>query len=169
MLMRDFGTPVVPPVSNTEIARSAYALGTQRRTGPPRSHSSSKGGNFERSSYDCTSRRGSQPAFAAQSSQNGQPVSGLKCQTISSRTLASSSPRAPAMADLSGSVAEDMTEQLNAGAAENEREPPFDTGHGGAQGRRRTKKIATTATKITKAARARPASPDEPGESSKKR
>ena len=37
-----------------------------------------------------TSLRGSQPAFAAQSSQNGQPVSGSKCQAITSRTQASS-------------------------------------------------------------------------------
>ena len=32
-----------------------------------------------RSANDLTSRRGSQPALRAQSSQNGQPVSGEKC------------------------------------------------------------------------------------------
>ena len=49
-LMRDFGTPVEPPVSKTEIGASAYAFGTQRRIGPPRSHSSWKWPRQARSS-----------------------------------------------------------------------------------------------------------------------
>ncbi len=40
MVTRDFGTPVLPPVSNTLMGLLAYAFGTQRRTGPPRNHSS---------------------------------------------------------------------------------------------------------------------------------
>ena len=67
--------------------------GTQRRTGPPRSHSSSKWPNFRRSSKPSTSRRGSQPAFSAHSSQNGEPVAGSKCHATTSRTRASSDAR----------------------------------------------------------------------------
>src|SRR5262245_48407311 len=68
----------------------ARPFGSQRRTGPPRSHSSSKGGNFLRSRKELISRLGSQPSFVAKSSQNGQPVSGLKCHSTTSRTCASS-------------------------------------------------------------------------------
>ena len=50
MARRLLGTPVVPPVSKTNSGFPARPLGTQRRTGPPRSHSSWKGGNFRRSS-----------------------------------------------------------------------------------------------------------------------
>ena len=39
--MRVFGMPVVPPVSKTKTGLPASPCGTQRCTGPPRSHSSS--------------------------------------------------------------------------------------------------------------------------------
>src|SRR5262249_32205094 len=70
------------------------ALGTQRRTGPPRSHSSSKWPNSLRSSKPLTSLSGSKLKDLALSSQNGVPVSGLKCQRTTSRTWASSCSRA---------------------------------------------------------------------------
>ncbi len=70
------------------------ALGTQRRTGPPRSHSSSKRPNNFRSSKPFTSLSGSNLNDLARSSQNGVPVSGLKCQATMSRTWASSFSRA---------------------------------------------------------------------------
>src|SRR3954465_9358447 len=81
--------PVVPPVSNTYVGRFAHAFGTQRRTGPPRSHSSSKCPKRVRSANDFTSLRGSHPAFLAHSSQKGVPVSGEKCHCTISRTWAS--------------------------------------------------------------------------------
>src|SRR5579862_581689 len=88
--MRDLGTPVLPPVSNVEIGLSAYAFGTQRRTGPPLSHSSSKNPKRSRSSYFCISRRGSNPSVLARSSQKGVPVEGSKCQWTTSLVHASS-------------------------------------------------------------------------------
>ena len=94
MTMRDFGRPVVPPVSKTYTPRSAYPFGTHFRTGPPRSQSSSKIGNFFTSSQPFTSLSGSKVNSFAFSSQNGVPVSGLKCQRTTSRTWASSCVRA---------------------------------------------------------------------------
>src|SRR5688500_3472917 len=63
----------------------------KRSLGSSRSHSSSKCSKyFVSSSNECTFSRGSEPLFWAQSSQNGQPVSGEKCHAIISRTCASS-------------------------------------------------------------------------------
>jgi len=69
-------------------------LGTQRRTGPPRSHSSSKGGNLRRSSNERTSRSGSNLSCFLNSSQNGQPVDSWKCHATVWETCASSAARA---------------------------------------------------------------------------
>ena len=89
--MRVFGTPVVPPVSNTKTGLPASPFGIQRCTGPPRSHSSSNCAEALRDRRSVViSRRGSQPAFVAKSSQNGEPVAGSKCQSTTSRTQASS-------------------------------------------------------------------------------
>src|SRR5262245_17371715 len=82
--------PVVPPVSKTYSGLFWYALGTQRRIGPPRSHSSSKWPNSFRSSKHLTSLRGSNLKDFAFSSQKGVPVAGSKCQLTISRTWASS-------------------------------------------------------------------------------
>src|SRR6185295_15943492 len=90
---RVFGIPVVPPVSKTNTGLPASPFGIQRRTGPPRSHSSSNDPNRCKSSNDLTSRRGSQPALCANSSQKGDPVAGSKCQSTTSRTHASSAAR----------------------------------------------------------------------------
>src|SRR4051812_570099 len=65
-------------------------LGSHRRTGPPRSQSSSKWGIFLRSANALTSLRTSMPQSFCLPSQNGQPVSGLKCHWTVSRTCASS-------------------------------------------------------------------------------
>ena len=101
------GTPVVPPVSNTKIGWSARPRGTQRRTGPPRSHSSSKGGNFLRSAKHRTSSRGLNGSVPARSSQNGQPVEGWKCQAIISTVWASRAARAAATAASSATAKAD--------------------------------------------------------------
>src|SRR5262249_32133461 len=87
---RLFGTPVVPPVSKVKSGLPSNPFGIQRRTGPPRNHSSWKGGNFLRSSKELISRLGSQPSLAAKFSQKGHPVSELKCHFTISRTWASS-------------------------------------------------------------------------------
>src|SRR5205814_3964874 len=87
---RLLGMPVVPPVSKTYHALFARAFGIQRCTGPPRSHSSSKKPNSFKSSKPCTSLSGLNLYDLAFSSQNGVPVSGLKCQRTTSRTWASS-------------------------------------------------------------------------------
>src|SRR5262245_16381707 len=87
---RLFGMPVVPPVSKTYHGLFAISLGTQRRTGPPRSHSSSKWPNSLRSSKVLTSFSGSNSYSFALTSQKGVPVSGWKCQRTTSRTCASS-------------------------------------------------------------------------------
>src|SRR3954447_7591614 len=87
---RLLGMPVVPPVSNTYHGLSLNPLGIQRVTGPPRSQSSSKNGNLLMSSHPFTSLSGLKVKDLAFSSQNGVPVSGLKCQRTTSRTWASS-------------------------------------------------------------------------------
>src|SRR5262245_38743420 len=87
---RDLGMPVVPPVSKTYHGLLASALGIHRRTGPPRSHSSSKWPNSLRSSKVLMSFSGSNWYSLAFSSQKGVPVSGWKCQRTTSRTWASS-------------------------------------------------------------------------------
>src|SRR4051812_48025653 len=94
MTTRLLGMPVVPPVSKTYAGLPARPLGIQRLTGPPRSWSSWKWSKRVMSANDFTSLRGSQPAFFAQSSQKGEPVSGLKCHCIMSRTWASRRSRA---------------------------------------------------------------------------
>src|SRR5262249_13602147 len=87
---RLLGTPVVPPVSKTYHGLSLNPRGIHRFTGPPRSQSSSKNGNFLMSSHPLTSLSGLKSNVLAFSSQNGVPVSGLKCQRTTSRTCASS-------------------------------------------------------------------------------
>src|SRR5262245_19881473 len=87
---RLLGTPVVPPVSKTYHGLSLNPRGIHRFTGPPRSQSSSKNGNFLMSSQPLTSLSGLKSNVLALSSQNGVPVSGLKCQRTTSRTWASS-------------------------------------------------------------------------------
>src|SRR5262245_55486374 len=87
---RLLGMPVVPPVSNTYHGLSLSPFGIQRLTGPPRSQSSSKNGNFLMSSQPFTSLSGLKLNDLAFSSQNGLPVSGPKCQRTTSRTWASS-------------------------------------------------------------------------------
>src|SRR5438552_17179371 len=82
--------PVVPPVSKTYVGLSLYACGSQRRTGPPRSQSSSKGGNFFRSSKPLTSLSGLNVNSLAFCSQNGQPVEEWKCHCTVSTVCASS-------------------------------------------------------------------------------
>ena len=67
----------------------ASPFGIQRCTGPPRSHSSWNSPKRCRSAKVLISRRGSQPAFFAKSSQNGVPVAGSKCQSTTSRIHAS--------------------------------------------------------------------------------
>jgi hypothetical protein len=59
--MRDLGVPVVPPVSKTKTGRPAIPFGTQRWTGPPRSHSSWKGPSCRKSEKLLIRSRGSQP------------------------------------------------------------------------------------------------------------
>src|SRR2546422_5011877 len=90
---RVFGMPVVPPVSKTNTGLPARPFGIHRCTGPPRSHSSSNDPNRFKSSNVWTSRRGSHPAFLANSSQKGDPVDGSKCQSTTSQTQASSAAR----------------------------------------------------------------------------
>ena len=135
-LERDEGMPVVPPVSKTYIGWSAMPFGTQRRTGPPRSHSSSNGGNFLRSSKPFTSLSGSNGSDWARSSQNGQPVDGWKCQAIISTVWESSRARAAATAasvatsktGAAGEATEAMREHLEREGRDGE------TGIGGAGG-----------------------------------
>ena len=55
-----------------------------------------------RTANERISRRGSQPAFLAYSSQNGLPVAGLKCQSTTSRTHTSSASREVLTRDTSG-------------------------------------------------------------------
>src|SRR5262249_50767307 len=71
------------------MGRVAYAFGTQRRTGPPRSHSSWKNPKRSRSAYPRIALRGSQSSLFAKSSQKGVPVFGWKCHCTISRTWAS--------------------------------------------------------------------------------
>src|SRR6059036_1340774 len=88
--MRCLGMQVVPPVSKILKGRPLNAFGTHTSGCKSRSHSSWKCGNRDRSANDFTSFPGFHPAFLAQSSQNGQPVSGEKCHCTTSRTCASS-------------------------------------------------------------------------------
>src|SRR5947207_12595581 len=88
--MRCFGMPVLPPVSKMLKGRPWYLFGTQTSGCKSRSHSSWKCGKRSRSSNVFTSLAGFQPAFFAQSSQNGLPVSGEKCHFTISRVWASS-------------------------------------------------------------------------------
>src|SRR5688572_26397920 len=92
---------------------SANAFGTQRRTGPPRSHSSWKNPNLSSSAYELTSDIGSKPNDFARSSQNGQPVAGSKCHRTISRTWASSFSRAAraATSETEGAAIEDIDEE----------------------------------------------------------
>ena len=69
--------------------------GSERRTGPPRSHSSWKGPNRPRSAKPWIFSRGSQSSFAADSSQKGQPVAGSKCHWTTSRVQASTALPSP--------------------------------------------------------------------------
>lgn len=73
-----FGTPSVPPDSYTSNGLSAEPAGIRSSTGTVRS-SSLRSGNFRRSANSLTSRRGSKPRLSFRFSQNGDPVSGLKC------------------------------------------------------------------------------------------
>src|SRR5882724_3001269 len=102
--MRCLGIPVVPPVSKMLNGRPWYFLGTQASFGRSRSHSSWKCGKRSRSAKHFTSVAGFQPAFLAQSSQNGVPVSGEKCHCTISRTWASSFSCAALMVAESGFI-----------------------------------------------------------------
>src|SRR6266404_2571954 len=102
--MRCFGIPVVPPVSKILNGRPWYFFGTQTSFGRSRSHSSWKCGKRSRSAKHFTSVAGFQPAFFAQSSQKGVPVSGEKCHWTISRTWASSLSCAALMGAESGFI-----------------------------------------------------------------
>src|ERR1700677_1430193 len=104
--MRCFGIPVVPPVSNTLNGRPWYFFGTHTSFGKSRSHSSWKCGKRRMSAKLFTSVAGFHPAFFAQSSQNGVPVSGEKCHCTISRTWASSFSCAALMVVESGFISD---------------------------------------------------------------
>src|ERR1700760_4453582 len=67
------------------------------------------------SSKQVPSSAGSQPAFLAQSSQNGEPVSGEKCHCTISRTCASSFSWADLMVAESGFISDFIGQALAAG------------------------------------------------------
>ena len=81
--------PVVPPVSKTYSGLPSSPFGSHRLTGPPRSQSSSNGGNCLRPSKSSIAS-GSKSYVPFFSSQNGLPVSSEKCHFTSARTWASS-------------------------------------------------------------------------------
>ena len=64
-----------------------------------------------------TSLRGSQPAFSAHSSQNGQPVSGLKCHCINSRTHASSVARALSSSGTATGISSELYDRAGRGVS----------------------------------------------------
>src|SRR5882672_8358694 len=87
--MRCLGMPVVPPVSKILNGLPLNCAGTQTSGWRSRSDSSAKCGNLSRSAEEWISLRGSK-FFFIQSSQYGQPVSGLKCHWMISFKCASS-------------------------------------------------------------------------------
>ena len=88
--------PACPPGPWESIAAPVRRAAIRPRNSPKRF----------RSAKPRISRRGSQPVLLANSSQNGQPVAGSKCQSTTSRTQASSVSRAAA-ADGANGVADE--------------------------------------------------------------